>query len=486
MSSSPSSAGVVSILVPAELQGAVQAFVAAYQHAARDIADPSRLQEAEQRLHGASDVLFASAMQPVVQRAVAAGEATKRRAHRLTPTWLQRLLGLPHGFKNQGPRTVHIRLSAGPAIAVRVTYHSRPCDRNRPAARKGCYPALECLGVFDRCTPLLASHAALCVALCGSLAEAEEMLRLQGASVDGKTLTNVVYRFAARARANLRRARYRLPGQASAKGLRLVVALDGGRTRLRQNKPGRRRPSGRHGYRTPWREPKLLYIYAIDEAGKKVDTFKPIVDGTFERLADSEEIFARVKGYLSALHVEEAHEVVFIGDGAPWVTNRVPQLLQELKLAAEGVRVVVDFYHAVEHVKAVADLQRQWGEAEKKRWRREQRGRLYRGAVGQVIEAIEGLRGKRKGKQLETEREYFVSRVQEMRYAAFRKAGLPIGSGAVESAMRRIVNLRLKGAGIFWLKENAEHVLLLRCYAKAGRWANLLPLALCSTLLPTP
>ena len=52
--------------------------------------------------------------------------------------------------------------------------------------------------------------------------------------------------------------------------------------------------------------------------------------------------------------------------------------------------------------------------------------------------------------------------------------------------MRRIVNLRLKGAGMFWLQANAEHVLLLRCYAKAGRWLHLLPLALRSTLLPTP
>src|SRR6185437_1089979 len=31
-----------------------------------------------------------------------------------------------------------------------------------------------------------------------------------------------------------------------------------------------------------------------------------------------------------------------------------------------------------------------------------------------------------------------------------------------------IVNLRLKGAGMFWLQANAEHVLLLRCYAKLG------------------
>jgi hypothetical protein len=326
----------------------------------------------------------------------------------------------------------------------------------------------------------LASQAAQTVALCGSFAEARYMLQLQGVAVNVKTLANLVYRFAARARANLHRVRYQLPSQPSAEGLRLVVALDGGRTRLRHNKAGRRRKSGRHGYHAPWREPKLLTIYAIDEKGKKLKTFAPILDGTFELLEDSEEIFIRLQRYLKALAVDKAQEVIFIGDGAPWVSNRVPKLTKELKIEENKVRVVVDFYHAVEHLKAVADGCKQWSETERKAWIKKQRKRLYSGGVAKVIKEMEEL----KGEKVQTEKEYFANREKQMRYAAFKKAGVPIGSGAVESAMRRIVNLRLKGNGIFWRKENAEHVLLLRCYAKAGRWANLLPLALRSSLLP--
>jgi hypothetical protein len=146
------------------------------------------------------------------------------------------------------------------------------------------------------------------------------------------------------------------------------------------------------------------------------------------------------------------------------------------------VDVVVDFYHAVEHVKAAAETQKKWTETQRKAWIKKQRSRLYRGAVAKAIEDMEQLRGKKS----KTETAYFVLRKEQMQYSAFKKAGWPIGSGAVESAMRRIVNLRLKGAGMFWLQANAEHVLLLRCYAKAGRWLDLFPLALCSTLLPTP
>lgn len=46
---------------------------------------------------------------------------------------------------------------------------------------------------------------------------------------------------------------------------------------------------------------------------------------------------------------------------------------------------------------------------------------------------------------------------------------VPIGSGAVESAVRRIVNMRMKGNARFWLEENGEGMLLMRSYLKAGR-----------------
>jgi hypothetical protein len=463
-----------------ELQDAIEDFIKAYQQAPRDISSPQQLDQVEQHVAQATDRLLAASMQPILQQSVAARETTRYRRNKLVPTWLRLLLTPAKPMKNQGRRTVHVTLSRGPDIAITTVYYSRNCHRDRTLAGKGCFPALHGLGIFDHASPLLASRAALTACLSGSFAEAIQMLQLQGRSLDVKTLRRMVYRFAARSRFNLQRSECRLPQGETAKGLRLVVALDGGRVRLRSNKRGKRRPSKRHGYRTNWREPKLLYIYAIDEKGKKLAKFKPIIDGTFELLAESEELFERLEKYLKALNVAEAVEVIFIGDGAPWVSNRVPKLAVALKIAPQNVQVVADFYHAVEHLKAAADGHKKFREKERQAWLKTQRKRLYQGKVDQVIAAI----GQLKGKKIETEKDYFVNRREHMRYAQWKKTGLPIGSGAVESAIRRIVNLRLKGAGIFWLEHNAEHMLLLRCFAKAQRWDNLLPLALRSALLP--
>jgi hypothetical protein len=480
MSQTRSSGKVVCIEVPEELQGAIEEFIKAYQQTPRDISSPQQLDQVEQHVAQACDRLFAASMQPIIQQSIAARQSSRRRHSKLVPTWLSRLLTPAKPMKNQGPRTVHLTLSRGPDIAISTVYYSRNCHRDNPLLGKGCFPALECLGIFDHASPLLASRAALTACLSGSFAEAVQMLQLQGRPVDVKTLRRLVYRFAARSRFNLQRSEYRLGQGESAQGLRLVVALDGGRVRLRTNKRGKKRASKRHGYRTNWREPKLLYIYAIDEKGKKLAKFKPIIDGTFELLAESEELFERLEKYLKALNVEEAKEVIFIGDGAPWVSNRVPKLASALKIAAEKVKVVADFYHAVEHLRAAADGHKKFREKARQAWLKTQRKRLYQGRVDQVIAEI----GKLKGKKIHTEKDYFVNRQKHMQYAQWKKAGLPIGSGAVESAIRRIVNLRLKGAGIFWFERNAEHMLLLRCFAKAHRWDNLLPLALRSALLP--
>ena len=48
--------------------------------------------------------------------------------------------------------------------------------------------------------------------------------------------------------------------------------------------------------------------------------------------------------------------------------------------------------------------------------------------------------------------------------------GLPRGSGTVESAIRRVINLRIKGASIYWLPESVDAILLLRSFYKSGRW----------------
>ena len=57
-------------------------------------------------------------------------------------------------------------------------------------------------------------------------------------------------------------------------------------------------------------------------------------------------------------------------------------------------------------------------------------------------------------------------------YKKMREMGLPTGSGTVESAIRRIINLRVKGTSIFWKRKNAEKMIFLRSLVLTGKIRN--------------
>jgi hypothetical protein len=102
---------------------------------------------------------------------------------------------------------------------------------------------------------------------------------------------------------------------------------------------------------------------------------------------------------------------------------------------------------------------------------------LLQGQVEQVIGAVRDLCRGRHSKAMRTQLDYFIKHQRRMAYAKLMAMQLPIGSGAIESAVRRVINLRLKGAGLFWCRTSAEAILLLRSYYKAGRWQMLKQMA---------
>ena len=151
----------------------------------------------------------------------------------------------------------------------------------------------------------------------------------------------------------------------------------------------------------------------------------------------------------------------------------MPLLVQALGLSTEQVHEVLDFYHAAEHLAPVSALRQDWSAKVRSRWRTQQRRLLLGGEVQQVIAAVRDICRGRNSKSIRTHRDYFIKNQSRMAYAKLMGMKLPIGSGAIESTVRRVVNLRLKGASLFWCRASAEAILLLRSYYKAGRW-NLL------------
>ncbi|HYQ91347.1 MAG TPA: hypothetical protein VES89_04540 [Candidatus Competibacteraceae bacterium] len=127
-------------------------------------------------------------------------------------------------------------------------------------------------------------------------------------------------------------------------------------------------------------------------------------------------------------------------------------------------------YNVVKYLGLVANAQAAWTESYRRAWIKTQRRWLLTGHVGHVLDALAAVCRPKRSPVLQREYRYFHHNRHRLDYATLKAKHLPIGSGAVESAIRRVVNLRLKGAGMFWHEETAQEMLMLRSYYKAGRW----------------
>ena len=65
---------------------------------------------------------------------------------------------------------------------------------------------------------------------------------------------------------------------------------------------------------------------------------------------------------------------------------------------------------------------------------------------------------------------YFQNQAPRMAYDQYEGAGYPIGSGAVESANRHVVGVRVKQAGMRWTPPGVAGVLALRALLRSDRW----------------
>ena len=395
---------------------------------------PRSAEEAEQceeQLRVIADEFFGALLTPVLQRAVrsaAVGDAASALVRHL-----------PRRMRSDGLETVDVRTSRGTTVPVTTPYY-REKHARRAKRRPGLYPALVVLGIYDRCTPKLASDASRAVAMLSSLAEAQAQLRSEGIALDIKTLRSTAYRYAARARAAQQSAACGLLDRVT--GKRVVVSLDGGRVRVRRKKRGPKTKKGRNRFHTDWKEPKLLILYVVGDDGRPSQTWAPIIDGT---LRGPQAVFALLLSYARQIGLNAADKVLFIADGAPWIWQRLQRLIAALGLSPTQVLGLIDFYHAAKQLSDAVKLRR-WSATQRTRWLNRTRGLLKRARVDEVITALRELcRGRTAGK-IRTHLNYFLKNRHRFAYTTMVGLGLPRGSGAVESAIGRVINLRIKGA----------------------------------------
>lgn len=162
--------------------------------------------------------------------------------------------------------------------------------------------------------------------------------------------------------------------------------------------------------------------------------------------------------------------VVVLGDGADWIWRYASSFL-----AVGPVKVVeiLDIYHAFQHLATVANAVFGQGSAAGKEWVEQLKKGLLEEGAAPVLEALAELKPEDAAGADEVRKGigYFTEHAARMDYPRFIALQLPIGSGAIESTCKTLIEEREKGAGMRWTEKGAQAVATLRALHRSGRWA---------------
>jgi hypothetical protein len=292
----------------------------------------------------------------------------------------------------------------------------------------------------------------------------------------GEALAAVEDRQVHALRAAALQARSRTQARREQKGMeRLYIELDGVLARMRRGSvPMEKDEQQRKG--DLYREIKAGAVFRAERGSKRSELAPGVyVDTPAE---DSVRYVARrtAKGgfgwllYQLALQcgLEQAQQVVVVGDGAPWIWN----------LATEhfpGAVQILDLYHAKEHVWDVAHAVFGGATAAATTWATHACSLLEQGQSEALVSAIQALPpippepGQARSSP-ERAVDYFTTNAQRMRYPLFRAQGMHIGSGIAEAACKTIVSTRAKRSGMRWTPEGLDTLLPLRTAVLNGAY----------------
>lgn len=209
--------------------------------------------------------------------------------------------------------------------------------------------------------------------------------------------------------------------------------------------------------RVGWKEARLALAH---EPG----SVTPIFGATLGNVEEAGERLAVCAWAAGAGRQTKIHGV---GDGAVWITEQM-----EAQFGSQA-RYLLDFCHLCDYVAAAGEVvagkdKSAWVE-EKKNWLKDNRWKDVLQTLRPFLEPTNILDPEAPVRACFR---YISNHSNFLDYKGALAAGLPIGSGEIESAHRYVFQNRLKIAGGWWKMDNLKKMLALRVLRANRGWEN--------------
>lgn len=163
---------------------------------------------------------------------------------------------------------------------------------------------------------------------------------------------------------------------------------------------------------------------------------------------------------------QDIKEVEILGDGSKWVWTIAKELFSEAVF-------ILDYYNFEEHVYECANVVYLDDEINRKRWAQE----ILNGIIESKIDATESIDfalydDETVRLKVENLKRYMKNNKDNVDYKTYKNQGYFIGSGAIESVHKHVIQERLKLAGMRWSRQGAQSMCTLRAASKSDRWSE--------------
>lgn len=368
-------------------------------------------------------------------------------------------------------RRVRLRSVSG-AIVVEA-----PCGQD-PASGRWVCPLRFVLGLRPRqqATPVLEDRVAYTVLQTGSYEKASQVAAKWGTAADDSSAHRIVrragrlaeQRTADRVKSAMEdpSPERRKPRTRSA-GFSLILMMDGWMIRERGPQWGLKPPEAQ-GSRVEWHEIKGAVLFRVQDQSRKSSGRGLLVRKYAVTWRGEPGEFGR-RVYAEALRrgLEEAGRLFIVADGGIWIWNLAGEHFPQ----AQGV---LDFYHALEHLGAVAQAIHE-DPAAARAWVEPLAHQLKHGGEAGVLRTLDDALELRpqldesRAQILEREVNYFRAHREHLRYQSVQQQGCPAGSGAMESFCSQMQG-RFKRPGQFWTIPGETDLLALDLALRNDDW----------------
>jgi hypothetical protein len=219
---------------------------------------------------------------------------------------------------------------------------------------------------------------------------------------------------------------------------------------------------------TVYKENKLGMAFSSDNFHNWIDKHgepqHTILKREYTAYVGDSEIFTKL---MLALAIRNGYgkykHTVLISDGATWIRNLKSLIFPD-------AQQILDFYHLKEHITDYAKEIFNLDEKKYLPWSKQVSDLFKKGSSEMAFSIIDKTKYGRNRNSCEKLRQYLENNKDNIDYGTYRAKGYFIGSGAIESSNKTVLQRRLKFASTRWNLDSGQAVVSLMSKKRSGLW----------------